>query len=419
MNALAQTRVMTLDEIFSIADNNNKTLKASRIAIDEAEQNVSVARSANLPQVDISLYGGYLGNIWLADKDYSNGHWYSTPHFQTDFSVTATEVIYAGGAISNNIKMSTLKKQLAELSYKNDVQSVHLLLSGYYLQLSQLYNAKKIYEENIELTTRLINDINERYEAGTALKNDITRYELQRQELQLGLTSTNNSIDIVNNQLITALDLSEGTIVKPDTALSDIIKAQIESDWQTWAKESPMIQMAETSVSLSQQGEKLASSGMKPSVAIMAGDKLQSPLTFEIIPENVEHSLNVWYVGVGVKYSLGSLWTDKRKLKEAKISTAKAQENLRIAHDNISTNVHAAYVKLGEAFNVYESRQTALKLANENYDVIHYRYLNGMALITDMLDASNSKLTAQLQLTNAQIAIAYNYCILKSVVGTL
>jgi len=127
----------------------------------------------------------------------------------------------------------------------------------------------------------------------------------------------------------------------------------------------------------------------------------------------------VWYVGVGVKYSLGSLWTDKRKLKEAKISTAKAQENLRIAHDNISTNVHAAYVKLGEAFNVYESRQTALKLANENYDVIHYRYLNGMALITDMLDASNSKLTAQLQLTNAQIAIAYNYCILKSVVGTL
>ena len=110
MNALAQTRVMTLDEIFSIADNNNKTLKASRIAIDEAEQNVSVARSANLPQVDISLYGGYLGNIWLADKDYSNGHWYSTPHFQTDFSVTATEVIYAGGAISNNIKMSTLKK---------------------------------------------------------------------------------------------------------------------------------------------------------------------------------------------------------------------------------------------------------------------------------------------------------------------
>jgi len=249
---------MTLDEIFSIADNNNKTLKASRIAIDEAEQNVSVARSANLPQVDISLYGGYLGNIWLADKDYSNGHWYSTPHFQTDFSVTATEVIYAGGAISNNIKMSTLKKQLAELSYKNDVQSVHLLLSGYYLQLSQLYNAKKIYEENIELTTRLINDINERYEAGTALKNDITRYELQRQELQLGLTSTNNSIDIVNNQLITALDLSEGTIVKPDTALSDIIKAQIESDWQTWAKESPMIQMAETSVSLSQQGEKLS-----------------------------------------------------------------------------------------------------------------------------------------------------------------
>ena len=144
VSVVAQTRVMTLAEIFAVANDNSKTLKSSRIAIDEAAQSVSVARSANLPQVDVSLYGGYLGNIWLADKDYSNGQWYSTPHLQTDFSVTATEVLYAGGAISSNIEMANLRKQLAELSYKNDEQSVRLLLSGYYLQLFQLYNAQKI-----------------------------------------------------------------------------------------------------------------------------------------------------------------------------------------------------------------------------------------------------------------------------------
>ena len=37
------------------------------------------------------------------------------------------------------------------------------------------------------------------------------------------------------------------------------------------------------------------------------------------------------------------------------------------------------------------------------------RYRNGMALLTDMLDAGNMKLTADLGLVNARIGILYQY----------
>ena len=47
------------------------------------------------------------------------------------------------------------------------------------------------------------------------------------------------------------------------------------------------------------------------------------------------------------------------------------------------------------------------------------RYLNDLALITDMLDASNSKLNAELQLVNAQINILFNLYKLKKTAGCL
>lgn len=42
-----------------------------------------------------------------------------------------------------------------------------------------------------------------------------------------------------------------------------------------------------------------------------------------------------------------------------------------------------------------------------------------MALITDMLDASNSKLAAEVQLVNAQINIVFNYYKLLYISGTI
>lgn len=45
--------------------------------------------------------------------------------------------------------------------------------------------------------------------------------------------------------------------------------------------------------------------------------------------------------------------------------------------------------------------------------------MNGLALITDMLDASNTQLDMELQLANYQVGILYQYFLLKKQIGTL
>ena len=81
--------------------------------------------------------------------------------------------------------------------------------------------------------------------------------------------------------------------------------------------------------------------------------------------------------------------------------------------------VKAGHIKYLESFVELNTQEKSVELANQNYAVVSNRYKNDMALITDMRDASNSKLAAELQLVNAQINTVYNYYKLLYISGTL
>ena len=71
-------------------------------------------------------------------------------------------------------------------------------------------------------------------------------------------------------------------------------------------------------------------------------------------------------------------------------------------------------MRLQQSFKQMHTQEKSLTLAQE----INNRYLSGLALVTEMIDASNSRLSAELQLVNAQINIIYNYYNLQRASGT-
>jgi outer membrane protein TolC len=60
-----------------------------------------------------------------------------------------------------------------------------------------------------------------------------------------------------------------------------------------------------------------------------------------------------------------------------------------------------------------------VELARQNYQVVNDRYLNQLALVTDMIDASNVKLDAELGEADARINVAYAYYRLMYIAGKL
>ena len=97
----------------------------------------------------------------------------------------------------------------------------------------------------------------------------------------------------------------------------------------------------------------------------------------------------------------------------------KLQEKRKLAEEELENKVHEAYVNLQEAYIRLRTQKKSVQLAHENFNIVRQRYVNGLALITDMLDASNTQLDMELQLANYQVGILYQYYLLKKIVGTL
>lgn len=416
--AAAQQQVLTMDKMFRLADANSKSITARQLAVDEAAEAVRVAKNDRLPSIEASLSLSYIGDGWMADRDFSNGMKADMPHFGNNFALKATQVVYSGGAISTGIEMSELQKQIADLELANNRQNVRFLLAGYYLQLFQLHNQEEIYEKNIEQTRLLVDEITAAHRQGTALKSDITRYELQLQNLELGLTNTRNRRNIINRQLTTTLGLDNSVEIMPDTTLLAVrLDQRNELFWQDEMQKAPALQLAGLAVDMGKKQEQMAKAERRPSVALFASNNLDGPILIEVPPIN--SNFNYWMVGVSFNYKFDSLFKSNKKLKKAQIATRKAQQDFEYAEEQLSNGVHASYIDLQEAYERLRTKEKSVQLAHENYSVVHSRYINGLSLITDMLDASNIQLSSELELANAQIGILYQYCLLKKTVGDL
>jgi outer membrane protein len=121
---------------------------------------------------------------------------------------------------------------------------------------------------------------------------------------------------------------------------------------------------------------------------------------------------------VGVKYNLASLYKNNKKVQLAnkKQQLAENVEALAVEHTQVA--VQSAYIRFMESFDKLKMYETSSRLASENYRIINNRYLNEAVLITEMLDASNTSLNADLELVNARLNVIYNYYRLQREVGT-
>lgn len=415
----AQSRTMGIEEMFRLADENSKSIQTYRTGKEVADENLKAAKAQRLPDISASLSGSYWGNGKLWDRDFSNATKIDMPHWGNNFALEAQQVVYAGGAISSGIELAELEKQLAEMDWQKNRQDIRFLLVGHYLNLYKLHNQIEVLHKNLELTDQLITNMQARLEEGTALENDITRYELQRETLRLQLAKVEDACKIANHQLVITLHLPEGTVVQPDTTLNDSqIQTMSEANWQELAAQNNLnLQQAETGIKVNRQRVKMERSERLPKISLVAAEHLDGPITIEV--PVLDNNFNYWYVGVGVKYNISSLFKNNRKLKAARLNVRKAQETYELAQEQTNHAVQESYVNFLTSFTDLRTQQKSVELADQNYSVTSNRYQNDLALLTDMLDASNMKLSADLGLVNARINVIYNYYKMKYITHTL
>lgn len=402
-------QVVTLEQIFESAEANSAMLRPSFSAQVEAEHDISVAKTRRLPDINASMSVSYIGDGFTVKRNFTDYQRAPIPHLGTGLSLNISQPIYAGGAITDAIGMAELKSTASRYATELARDNLRIRLTGFYLDIYKCYNLRKVVESNIVSARQILAEMNARYEQGTALRNDITRYELLLSNLGLQLTKLDNTLKILNTELVTISGLPEGSVVVPDSTILDRSLPVEGEDW--WQQEAvhgaPSLMLARSGVDISRKAESLVKSDRLPKVGLNAGWNMDGPILVEVPPIN--RNLSYWYVGVGVSYNLSSLYRTDKALAKSRAATVKAIDELEAAGENVSLAIHADHVKYMEAYEELKTCQKSIELAERNYLTTATRYSEGMALITDLLDAANSRLDAGQQLVNARINIIYYY----------
>lgn len=419
LRLLAQTRLtLTVDELFNRIENNSNSLRLQKTGVEVASEALKDAKSQVLPDIKTSLSFSYNGNVWITDRNFSNASSYSSPHFGNSFSIEARQTIYSGGALTTGIRLAQLKKQQAEVSVNQKRMEERLLALGQYLDLFKMDNAILVYNQNILLTDILIKNIKDKQNQGMALKNDLTRYELQMEMLRLDLRKMQDNREIVNHNLCNTLSLDKTMIIPDTTLIYTFFSAETENIWQEKAiAQSPTLQLSDIEIKQSEQQIKMAKSEMLPKLALVAGDNFWGPFTYDIPPIN--KNINVWYFGIGINYSLSSLFKNNKNIQKANVILKQSYDTHALLAETLDNQVQEAYTLYKQSFVELRTQEKSVELAVQNYKVMKERYLNQLALVTDMIDASNVRLKAELQEVDAKINIVYAYYKLKYIAGEI
>lgn len=401
--------VITLEEIFETAEANSAQLRSSFAAQAEAEQAVAVARANRLPDINASLSASYIGDGFTVDRKLGDYQRAPIPHFGNGLSVSLSQPIYTGGAVTNTIELAELESTASRFATDLQRDNIRFRLTGFYLDIYKYTNLRRVVERNISAAVKLLDEMKARYEQGTVLQNDITRYELLLSDLELQLVRIDNTLSLLNANLVTTAGLPDGAVVVPDsTILERSLRADEEYWWQRQAQENaPSLALARSGVDISRKAEALVRSERLPKIGLQAGWSIDGPILVEVPPIN--RNLSYWYVGVGISFNIGSLYKSNKSLARRRAATRRAVAELDTAQESVWLEVKADYTHYREAREELKTKLKSVELAESNYNTVATRYSSGMALITDMLDAANVKLDAEKQLANARINIIYYY----------
>lgn len=166
------------------------------------------------------------------------------------------------------------------------------------------------------------------------------------------------------------------------------------------AAANTQIEKARTGIDIAGANVTLTKADRLPRIGAFIYGKMVSPITFEV--PVIDKNFMFWGFGVNVSYRLSSLYKAKSKVRSAELKVGEARDGLKLAEERVADDVTAAYNAWLTAVSALRTQRSSVRLAEENYSIVSDRFDEGMALVTDLVDAANVRIAAQTGLENAK-----------------
>lgn len=416
--AATQPRLLlSVDSLLQLGMAQNVQLRILHQQEEMARSRAKTARTAKLPEVQVGLKGGYLGQPIVFREGLSHPTRPQSPHWLQNYEIDLSQPIYQGGRIRYSIEKADIEQKIAELQTLQNEADIKLALLEQYMQLFSLYKQQTVLARNIEESTKRLENIKSKKRQGLITNNDVLRSELQLTNDRLALQEVDNSLTLMSQQLDILLGLDEQTLIVPDTTLlrqinptsdyADYLQKAYRDDWT--------MRRLRQEAQLALNNQRLVKAEFLPQLSLYAGNTLARPITRTM----ADYYNNSWNIGLTLSYPLSSLYKNRHKLEEARLNIDASQQQEELRKQSLRMEIRTALIRHQEAQDRVKALELSVRQARENYRIMRNRYFGQLSILTDLLDANSVLLDAELQLTTARARVIYTYYELQKACGLL
>lgn len=409
-----QTQQMGLQECLQYAlDHNTNVLNA---ALDEESGHYQVqeVRSQALPQINASgqFSDNLIRQVIIVPGELTGGQPGTVNKLEVGQKynmmgqIQATQQLY-NQSVFEGLKAAKTSEEYYRLKSNMTKEQILEAVSSAYYQVFITQQQQNFLADNLKQVQKLMDIAQQQYEQGLIKKTDLNRMQVNKTNIETQLSQVSNQYDAqLNNfknllgmQIEDSLQLTGGDVDVPEhldpnmVAVSEVPEHRLS--YKTLQKQSELLE----------QQRKSIVAGFYPTLSAFANYSYTGVSNKFDYFKSSANSTTTWYptasIGLTLNIPIFDGLNKYSRVQQSRIDIEKLENQKRSTRNALSMEYVNARNSYHTSFKQIKSQEENMQLAKEVYQQTQDSYHQGLASLTDLLNAETSMMQAQNQYSSA------------------
>lgn len=407
-NVTAQEK-MTLKDAINYALENKADARKARLDVENSEHLIGEVRSRALPQINAS--GNLMYNAILQEMAMP-GDIIGMPGETLLVAFGQKWTAIGGVHLSQNLfdysvftglKAAKTTREFYKINEQLTQEQVIEAVAKNYYQIFITRQKLETIEQTLENTNKVKNTVEGLFENGLAKKIDLDRIKVTIVNLESALKQLENAAVLQENSLKFLIGMQIDTPI-------ELVEENLEMEITPVLQDAPDVksltqfQLLETQKQLLEYNKQSIKAAYYPTLSLVANYSYQGlgdqfPLGGK--PADGVYWTDYSTIGLNLNIPIFSGFRTRSLVRQAQTRLDVLEEDMKEAELALNFAYENAKTQINNNIITIENQRENVKLAEEVLENTQNNYLNGLASLTDLLEAENALADAKNNYSNA------------------
>lgn len=399
---------LTLKDAIQYALENKADAKKAQLKIENSEYQIQEVRSRALPQISAN---GNLTYNPILQTTVIDGAAFNAPGTSIQAAFGQKWISTAGVSLTQNLfdqsvftglKAARTTREFYQINNQLTEEEVIERVANNYYQVYVLRQKLALAETNLKTTSKVKDIVKGQYDNGLAKKIDLDRMTVnlsnintQKQQIINALQLQENALKFYMGMPMNAqIEIPQSEFAVTPVAISEAPNTANRSEYLLLKKQEELLVLQKKSVI----------AGYYPTLSLSASYNYigQGPkMPWFANSQDKVYWSDFSAIGLNLKVPIFAGFGTKAKVRQADVQLRSLQEDIKDTQLALDLDYKNATTQIENSLITLQNQKENMRLADEILKNINNNYLQGLASLTDLLDAENASTEAQNNYTAA------------------